>query len=382
MSHPGTRPALVTLIRCRDDAPRAVAEAVRRAVALQGGIERFVRRGDRVLVKPNLLGAYAPEKRVTTDPEVVRAVCELVMEAGGRPFIGDSPAMVSFKRAAEKSGIARVAQDLGIEAGALDTPKPAPMPAGALFKHVEIASQALDADVIINLPKLKTHCQMLLTLGVKNLFGTVVAQRKAEWHHMTGLNRDTFAALHLDIYQALRPALTLLDGVWAMEGHGPSNGRPRRLGLVAAAADAVALDLSVCRLLDVPLRHFPLYRVARSRGARGPDQLRFNGDPPAAFRVGRFDTPKLDSVGLLPARLTSLTERFLVSRPVQQGEECAGCGQCAAICPAGAVQAASGKIVFDYERCIRCYCCQEVCPCDSIGFKQGLLVRFLNRLHR
>lgn len=381
MSH-SNLPALVTLVRCDSDEPQALAEVVRRAVALQGGMERLVRPGDRVLVKPNLLGAYEPEKRVTTDPEVVRAVCELVLEAGGRPFIGDSPALVSFKRAAEKSGIAQVARDLGIHAAALDEPRPAPMPQSALFKHVEVASQALDADAIINLPKLKTHCQMVLTLGVKNLFGTIVAQRKAEWHHMTGLNRDTFAALHLDILQALRPSLTLLDGVWAMEGHGPSNGRPRRLGLVAAATDTVALDVAVCRLLGVPLRHFPLYRVARSRGMGDPNKVRYNGDQPAAFRVGRFEIPKLDSVGLLPSSLATLTERFLVSRPVLRGEDCAGCGECAAICPAGAVETTSGKVAFDYERCIRCYCCQEVCPRDAIGFKQGLLVRFLNRFQR
>jgi ferredoxin len=238
--------------------------------------------------------------------------------------------------------------------------------------------------VVINLPKLKTHSQMLLTLGVKNLFGTVVAQRKAEWHYMAGVDRDTFASLHLDIYRAVRPALTILDGVWAMEGHGPANGRPRRANLIAAATDAVALDVSICHLLGAPLRSFPLYRAAKARGIGETEvgRITFRGDPPETFQMRDFEIPRLDSLDVLPGMFGWFTKRFLVSKPVQEEKECARCGECAEICPAEAIQLKAKKLAFDYDRCIRCYCCQEVCPQDAIRFHRGLLVRLLTRFNR
>jgi ferredoxin len=259
-----------------------------------------------------------------------------------------------------------------------------PTPAGSLFKRLEIARRALEVDAVINLPKLKTHTQMLLTLGVKNLFGTIVAQRKAEWHFMTGLDRDTFASLHLDIYLTVKPCLTLLDGVWGMDGHGPSNGRPRPLRMIAAAEDAVALDVGICHILGVPLQTFPLYRTARSRaiGETEISRMEFRGEPIEGLRVRDFRVPALDSLGFLPGGLTGPAGRYLVSRPVHEAGRCLGCGQCREICPAGAIVLSGKRIDFDYKRCIRCYCCQEICPEDAIAFKKGWIVRVLNRLQR
>lgn len=374
----------VSLIRCETYESEAVEAAVRSSVDLLGGISRFVRPGDRVLLKPNLLSAKSPEQRITTDPSVVRAVARLVLKAGGKPFIGDSPALDSFRRVAAKTGMAKIGRQLRIEVLELTQPTPVSLPSNALFKKLEIAYQALKTDVVINLPKLKTHSQMLLTLGVKNLFGTIVAQRKAEWHYMAGVDRDTFADLHLDIYMSLKPALTILDGVWGMEGHGPSNGMPRRLNLIAAAEDSIALDVSICHLLRIPLRSFPLYRAAHKRGIGETDvrRINFNGLSPKAFVVPNFQIPKLDHVRALPSIFDWFTKRFLVSKPIQVGNSCIGCGQCSEICPAESIQLRTEKITFDYDRCIRCYCCQEICPQESIDFHKGILVRLLNRFNR
>ena len=374
----------VSLVHCETYESQVLGAAVRRAVDLLGGISSFVKPGDRVLLKPNLLSAHSPDKRVTTDPEVVRAVARQVMEAGGKPFIGDSPALGSFRRVAGKTGMAEVAGQLGIELVELGQPIPVSPPEGSTFRQLEISSHALKADLVINLPKLKTHSQMLLTLGVKNMFGTIVSQRKAEWHYMAGVDRDTFASLLLDICFTVRPALTIMDGVWGMEGHGPANGMPRRLNLIAAAADVVALDVGLCRVLGVPLRVFPLYRVARARGIGETDiqKIIFKGDAPQSFAIRNFQIPSLDSLGLLPGMFNRFTKNFLVSKPVQGGNPCIGCGQCAQICPAEAVQPEDKKITFDYDRCIRCYCCQEICPEDVIHFHKGLLVRLLNRIDR
>lgn len=374
----------VSLVRCETYEPSTLDGAVEQAVGLLGGISRFVKPGHRVLLKPNLLSARSPDRRVTTDPRMVRSVAHLVQRAGGKPFIGDSPAIEPFARVARKTGMAAVAEELGIELVELNESIPVSVPGNSLFKRIEISRQALEADVVINLPKLKTHTQMLLTLGVKNLFGTVVAQRKAEWHYMTGLDRQTFASLHLDIYLTVKPALTVLDGVWGMQGHGPANGTPHHTGLIAAAQDAVALDLTICHLVGAPLKSFPLHRAAKARGIGETEMTRvtYKGESPASLRVRDFDSPALDSLGVLPELFDRFARRYLVSRPFQDDKACAQCGQCTKICPANAVEQIEERLIFDYDRCIRCYCCQEVCPEDAIHFKKGLIVRALNRFRR
>lgn len=344
----------------------------------------FVKPGDRVLLKANMLSPRSPEKRVTTDPSVVRAAAGLVLEAGGVPFVGDSPGIGAFSRVAEKTGMADAARDAGIECRELTRPVPVTLPAGSRFKHLEIAAQARDADVIINLPKLKTHGQMLLTLGVKNMYGLVVGHRKAEWHHMAGVNRDTFASLLLDIHFAVKPALTILDGVWGMEGRGPSNGTPRKLDLIAASEDAVALDMTMCRVLGVSPNMFPLYRAAKARGLgeTDPARISFPGASPEAFQVKDFKLPELDTIHILPGSFDWFTRRFLVSKPVHRPLACTGCGQCERVCPEHSIEREKNRVHFDYGSCIRCYCCQEVCPEDAIGFRKGAVVRLLGLLNR
>lgn len=336
------------------------------------------------MLKANMLCARSPEKRVTTDPSVVRAVAGLVLDAGGVPFVGDSPGIGSFARVAERTGIAGAAREAGIECFELTRPVPVAVPPGSRFKRLEIASEALEADVIINLPKLKTHCQMLLTLGVKNMYGLIVGQRKVEWHHMAGVDRETFASLLLDIYTAAGPALTILDGVWGMEGRGPSNGTPRKLDIIAASGDAVALDAVVCRILGVSPGMYPLYRAAAVRGIGEADlsKISFPGLSPDSFSVPGFNLPALDTPHMLPSSFDWFTRRFLVSSPVHRPAACTGCGQCEQVCPEHAIDRRKDTLRFDYGRCIRCYCCQEMCPEDAIGFRSGAVVRLLNRFNR
>lgn len=360
-----------------------LGRAVAQAVELCGGMGRFVRPGQNVLLKPNLLGAYEPDRRVTTDPAVVVAVGRLVLDHGGRPIIGDSPAIDPFGRAAAKSGLAQAARQLEAPLVELLEPTPTPTPPTAIRRRLDLARAAVQADVIINLPKLKTHCMMLLTMGVKNLFGAVVAQRKSEWHLAVGQSRLAFADLLLDIQQTLRPALTILDGVWAMEGRGPSNGAPRRTGFIAASADALALDVAVCPLLGVEPGRYPIFQAAVARGLIDPAQPpRLLGDEPALVATRDFQTPELEPTTMLPPLLARLLGRRLIARPVQEPGLCRACGKCAAICPAGCLRLEGRRASFDHDRCIRCYCCHEVCPVGAITFKRGLVAGLLERLGR
>ena len=347
-----------------------------------GGMGRFVSSGERVLLKPNLLSASAPERCITTHPELVRAVAVRVIEAGGKPFIGDSPGLDGFGSVAEKTGMAAVARELGISCAELDEPAPLPMAEGSVFRRVEVSKRALEADKIINLPKLKTHAQMFLTLSVKNLFGTVVRQKKASWHYTVGLDRDAFADLHIDIAESLSPALTIMDGITGMEGRGPGNGKPRHFGLLAASTDALALDLHLCQMLGADLKSFPLYRAAARRGlVREAEKIA--GDFPPGFVFQGVDIPRLDSLHLLSFLPEGFARRHLSSRPVQMPEACIGCRKCVEVCPAGAMtMEKNNKVTIDYEKCIRCYCCQEVCPADAIHFSKGFLLKLLEALGR
>lgn len=363
----------------RNEVENALASMLERF----GGMKSIVSRGDNVLLKANMLSASAPDECITTHPEVVRAAAVQTIEAGGKPFIADSPGIDRFSDVARKTGMEEVARELGIPCVELDDPVALPVAEGNVFQRVEVSRRAVEADKIINIPKLKTHAQMMLTLGVKNLFGTVVSQRKAQWHYNVGLRREAFADLHLDIARGLAPRLTILDGVRGMEGRGPSNGKPRDFGILAASSDPLDLDFRVCTLLGAPLEEFPLYRAALRRGLVAGDSRWDAAGLPKGAITPPIELPKLDALHLLPPFLDRFGKRFLASRPVQEKKKCIRCGKCVEICPADAMKLTrAGDIEIDYEKCIRCYCCQEVCPADAVYFSKGLLLRVLECIRR
>ena len=371
----------VHLAACPDYEPARVRQALARVVEGCGGLHREIHPGDQVLIKPNLLGAYTPEQRVTTDPSLVRAVVGMVLDLGGRPLIADSPALDSFARSAQKSGLAQVAKETGARIEELSQPTPVKAPGSPVFASLEIARQVVESDLVINLPKLKTHSQMLLTLGVKNCFGAVVAQRKAQWHFMAGTDRLAFANLLLDIHAAVAPTLTIMDGVWGMQGLGPSSGSPVHLGLVAASRDALALDLALADLLAVPRNRWPLFLAAQARDLL-PQGVELAGDDPAGLALPALELPQLGNLEMVPAWLAGWARRRLVAKPAQRPRDCQACGKCAEICPARAMRLEDRRVFIDYDLCIRCYCCQEVCPQEAIYFKKGLLVRLLDLMGR
>jgi uncharacterized protein (DUF362 family)/Pyruvate/2-oxoacid:ferredoxin oxidoreductase delta subunit len=332
-------------------------------------------------LKVNLVAGHETARRATTDPSLVRAVARFVLEAGGHPVIADSPGIDNFQKAAEKAGLADVGRELGVPCVELKDSVPLPAAPDASFRKIQVSRQVLESDAVVNLPKMKTHAQMLVTLGVKNMFGCVVGQRKAEWHYNVGFRREGFASLLLDIWNGVRPALTILDGVVGMDGLGPTNGKPFPYGVVAGAQDALTLDFWLCRMMGVRLEDYPLWQAAalRSMPQCRLDERDVAGDFPAWHLWKGVNIPKLRSLSLLPllSKLPfgGLLERALTSRPVHRPNRCVECGKCEAICPAHAVVLRNKTLTFDYGKCIRCYCCHEMCPADAIDFKIGLLTK-------
>ncbi len=326
-----------------------------------------------VLIKPNFLAPAPPESAMLTHPLLVKAAVEYVLEKGARPQVSDSPAMGSFEKVLDVSGV-RAALN-GLEVKLSEFRDSETIEAGEPFRRLDIARDALTADFVINLPKLKTHSQMLLTLGVKNLYGCVVGLRKPEWHFRTGVNRQMFARLLVQICNAVKPSVTIIDGVLAMEGQGPGrSGKPRRLGVLAASSDPFALDVAVCTMLGIDPERLPTNRAAMEMGMI-EGEVTIEGEMP---EVNDFVLPEVTPLVFGPERLHGFMRRHLVQRPEAGESVCRLCGECWRYCPAGAIKRERGRIRFDYDRCIRCYCCIEVCPYGALSAKEtttGKVVR-------
>ncbi len=369
----------VSIVKCESYDEKEVLKGLRRSIDFLGGIGNFVKKGQRVLLKPNLLYGKAPEKAVTTHPNIVKGMIEIVREVGGIPFIGDSPSVGSLGRTAEKAGIKRVADEMKVQLVEFNRPVLSKRAGANYFKQLEIDEAVLEADVVINLPKWKTHGQTLLTLGVKNLFGCIPGQRKALWHLRAGESRKLFAQLLVDLYRILTPPLTVLDGIVGMEGNGPNSGRPIPLGLILAGTDALSVDQVVCDLLGVSRKAVPTNRVAFEQGM-GREAIELHGERVEDVRIGRFQFPTLSQADWsIPPFLRRGLKNALSTKPVLQGERCISCGQCLSICPTKALTSSETGLTFDYGRCIRCFCCQEVCAEGAITIGPGWAMRIIGK---
>jgi len=334
-----------------------------------------IQRGTRVLVKPNLLSPAAPDDAVLTHPLVVKAVCEYIVHRGAGVQLSDSPAIGSFEKILRISGIGDAIKGLGVICKPFESS--VRVDVGKPFDRIEIAEDALNADLIINLPKLKTHSHMLLTLAVKNMFGCIVGFRKPEWHMRAGVDRDMFAKLLVRIHQRVRPAFAILDGILAMEGEGPGkSGDPRQLGVLIGGCDGPAIDETVCRMLGIDPLLLPTHRAAQAFGLVD-GKLEIEGRLP---RVAHFRLPEITQVIYGPKALHGVVRRPLLQRPVPDPGRCKMCGDCWKICPAKAITAGKNNLSFDYDRCIRCYCCIEVCPHSALHAVETTAGRAIRRV--
>lgn len=254
----------VSLIRAKSYEQEALRESLTTLLEPLGGIAAFVKRGDRVLLKPNLLTGSRPTKECTTRPELVRAVAEMVMEVGGKPFLGDSPAFGSAKGVATANGLLPILEELNIPIVEFHGKRYQTV--NDDFNHLLLSKEAMEADVIINLPKVKSHMQLTVTLGVKNLFGCVPGKMKAWWHFEAGKDTTRFGEMLVETARAINPNLTILDGIVGHEGNGPSGGEPRDLGVLAASDNVFALDRAMLEILKVDPLQVPTIAASQRLG--------------------------------------------------------------------------------------------------------------------
>ncbi|ACL69069.1 DUF362 domain-containing protein [Halothermothrix orenii] len=373
----------VSVIKC--DSYKGVEEKVVSAVKLLGGIEKFVKPGQKVLLKVNLLMGKPPDKAITTHPRVVKAVGELVKQAGGQVIIGDSPGGPFTKNALRKiyrvTGMEEVAEELGAELNYDVEQEKVEYRSGIITKSFIVGKYITGADVIINIPKLKTHGMTMYTGAVKNLYGAIPGLLKADYHlRMPELSH--FSQMLIDLAFCVKPALNIMDGIIGMEGDGPSGGTPRKFGYILASASPLGLDVAALFLMGVrPLNKVPLIKAARERGEVADiTDINLVGDK--LYPLDDVEIPQGDRVSnlldkRLPGPLANILGYLLRPRPVFDHGRCTGCQVCFKHCPAKTIEMVAGKPEVNLNNCIRCFCCQELCPYNAVDIKRPLLGRLI-----
>ena len=362
----------VQIVRC-DDYADALAPAFARLLAESALLEPRAVAGRRVLVKPNLLADRTPDEAVTTHPAILRLVIRHLKSAGARVSVGDSPASVANIRAVlERTGVGAVCEEEGVPFVSFERE-------GARTCAVDgfeftLSGPAAEADLIVSLPKVKSHALTKLTAAVKNLYGAVPGYEKTTLHRLHP-KPDGFGRLIQAIWRVLPPTVSLADAVIGMEGQGPANGRPVHLGFLAASADPFALDIALCGILHLKPSSIPYLK-----GMVGLHAPELSGD---SVDVESFEVPAGSYLlSLFPDRLMRLAGRVLWVRPQIDATRCVNCGRCIRGCPVDALARPEGRgngiPVLRRKVCVGCTCCHEVCPHGAISMVQSPMLRLLH----
>ncbi len=372
----------VAIEQCVDYEPVSVSAAVVRGLDALGGLKHLLGSAETVLVKPNLLSPRPPEEAVTTHPAVVRAVVEALVAAGvRRVWVGDSCAGAHpDDKLWAKTGLLEALEGSGAELKSFNadvrpwTRGERPFPAPAWLSEV---------DLIVNVPKLKTHGLTMLTCGVKNMYGMISGSAKAAYHAQYPSPRAMSGFL-AEVYGVFRPALTIVDAVVALEGEGPANGRPKPLGFILAGDDAAAVDAVCVESLKVSAEHVPLLRRVAELGLGTIDSERIErvGTAVEAWRHVRMKQSVARWLMRIPEPVFHLATRILHCRPQVDDRLCVRCGVCKDLCSQDAIsiEPETGRYRIDNGKCIVCLCCSEACPQHAIRTRSP--IEFLRRVKR
>ena len=369
----------VGIQRCPSYESEAVYGALKKAVELAGGL---VVAGKTVLLKPNILFDASPEKHVCTHPVFLEAAIKLVREMGASHIlVGDSPGLQLPGFTGKVSGLGETTKKNNAEWIDFTREKSEfPCPEGKVVKKFTLTQAAREADIIISLPKLKTHQLMYFTGAMKNIFGLVPSAAKSPFHARFS-GRTSFASMIVDLNIAVKPAYAFMDAITGMEGPGPAAGDPRHIGLVMASSNLLAIDAAACAIIGYPVKEIPVNKEALGRGIWLSDfgEIEYPGLAPDEVRIPDFvkipfkksDSQLFDFI--LPRPLRRLKDSF-APRPVIRHDTCIRCGDCHRICASGAIDCpGEGKerpMIIDYRRCIRCFCCHEICPVKAIDVRK------------
>ena len=346
----------------------------------------WVTPGMTIAVKANLVAPLRPETAAPTHPAAVTELCRLLTERGAKVVVGDSPGggwnAAALALVYRTTGMTQV-ETAGATLNRDNSQQDVENPAGEKLKSFAFTSWVGKADAVIDICKLKTHGMMAMSAAVKNLFGVVPGTRKSEMHYVFP-NMDDFSAMLVDLAEYVKPRLTVVDAVEAMEGNGPTQGKPRHLGAILAANNPYDADLVCAGLIGLAPEDVGTIRCAVRRGLcpDSADKLRIYGDP-AAFAQPDFEKLPLRkslSMNGAPKFIVDLAEKIMTPRPRVDREKCVGCGRCASACPRHTIHISKGKAVITRKACISCFCCQEFCPKGAITVHRSLAARVAGKI--
>ena len=382
--------AKVSIVRAHDYDYAELYAAVGKGIELIGGLAKIVPPGSKVFVKINHLSPPSPaEKGIITHPVFVEVILDLLKEVGADITVGDDIASGAGD-GFQVSGFRQMCQRAGVrltnlrEAGFVET-----VCNGHFLEKVYLSTISLDADVIINLPKLKTHSLCVFTGGVKNMYGNIPIGLRRKFH-AEYMRSEDFSQVLTDIFSAIRPQLTIMDGIIAMEGEGPAAGSLRRLGVILTSQDTVAVDAVATKIIGLnPMDiHTTRYSDERGLGVGNLQNIEVIGERIDDVMVPDFKPPA-SVVNTLARRVPRVLPRFILDqlsiKPSVIEHRCSGCSECEKICPVGAISVSGETAKIDYGICIQCMCCHEVCRFNAIVPKQSIVgstIQFLVNILR
>ena len=370
----------VWLAQCPDYG-QSLEEKIERAFdALQ--VWDKIRPGMKVVLKPNLVMSSKPEQAIITHPAFTAAVGKCVQKAGGRVVIAESPGgpytPAAMKAMFRATGYRDMAEACGFTLYTDCKSREVTLPQAKRCRELSVVEPFLDRDYLIDLPKLKTHSMVGFSGAVKNLFGTVPGLQKPELHCRFP-EREPFSEMLCDLCHFLGPDLSLMDGIWAMEGNGPTGGQRRDLHVIAGSESPWALDVAAASLVGLEPEKITMLREGHERGY-GPldlSELELVGDPMETLLAPDFlkaEASSTDFIDRLPKFLRPAAKKLATPYPRIDKKRCVGCGKCAESCPQHTISLREGKAVIRYQNCIRCFCCHEMCPKHVVQIKRlGLL---------
>lgn len=369
----------VVLMKCADYDPEEIREKIEHALRI---LKVDFADKKKILLKPNLLMRKKPEDAVTTHPTVVQAMIEILKGFSVEAVVAESPGGPYTKRRLEgiyeATGIKGICDNTGAFLNYDTSWFEKNFEEGYMLKKIPFISPLKDCDGLISLAKLKTHGMAVYTGAVKNLYGLIPGGQKVELHFKMQ-QLDRFMDMVLDIYLASRPMLSVIDGIVAMEGSGPSAGVPRKLGVLIVSQDGIAADFVASKIIGLNINDFPLLKCAIKRGLFREDGVEVVGDRLEEINVKDFKFPKKKDVlflkGLLPVWLENYFKAWLTPKPVFIHKKCIGCKECFNTCPAKAIMMVNKRPVVDLDKCIRCYCCHELCPEKAINIDRAFIFK-------
>ncbi|BEP28715.1 DUF362 domain-containing protein [Helicovermis profundi] len=374
----------VSIVKCKDYFYDDVKNSLVRSIKNIGGLNKYLNDGDKILLKVNLLMKKSPDKATTTHPIFVKALADILLENGYKVLIGDSPGgpfnEKSLSAIYEVSGFNK---EYGFESEMLNwnfNEFEKECLSCKLSKKITTVDFLNDIDKVISVSKLKTHAMMKFTGAVKNMFGTIPGIKKAEYHFKMPDVND-FADMLVDVCINANPILSFMDGIVAMEGAGPSNGDPVKLGLVLASTSPYKLDRVAVEIINMNYKEVPTVRKSIERGFVSNDfnDIIIVGEKIDEVKYSNFKSPSIRSVSFLrdgtPVFIKKAVDRLLKPRPKFNHTICVGCEECFKACPPKAIIMKSKKPFVNLETCIRCYCCQELCPVGAVEAYRPWLLR-------